>query len=219
MNELTGYEDLRDAYRGALRVPSEGRECPPGEDVWRSAREELDLREDEEILLHIGTCSACAASWSMARDLAQETPGLKEQGGGNRFEHIRWVPLAAAAAVVISLAALALLYWPPTDTAPVYRAPDTEWLRATIPESVPLPRQRCLLRWTPGPEGTVYQVRVTSQKLDVLAQAGGLEAPEFLVPEEALETLAPGSRIVWQVTARLPDGKRVDSTSFLVRVE
>jgi hypothetical protein len=155
----------------------------------------------------------------MARDLAQEADGRREHRGGSRFEHSRWFPLAAAAAVVISLAAIAVLYWPPSDMAPVYRAPGGEWLQSAIPEEAPLPRERCLLRWTPGPEGTVYQVRVTNQKLDVLARAGGLEAPEFLVPVEALEGVAPGARIVWQVTARLPDGKKVDSTSFLARVE
>ena len=39
------------------------------------------------------------------------------------------------------------------------------------------------------------------------------------VPEDALRELPAGASIVWQVTARLPDGTTADSTSFISRVE
>jgi hypothetical protein len=39
------------------------------------------------------------------------------------------------------------------------------------------------------------------------------------VRAEALEQLPAGTRVLWQVTARLPDGQRVESETFFAVVE
>jgi hypothetical protein len=46
-----------------------------------------------------------------------------------------------------------------------------------------------------------------------------LELPEYQVPEEALAELASGERVLWQVTAILPDAQRVESDTFFAVVE
>ena len=82
-----------------------------------------------------------------------------------------------------------------------------------------LPREAFLLRWNPGPEGSTYDVRVTTEELDLLAQGRRLDRAEFLVPAEALRDLPSGTHVYWQVNAHLPGGRRVDSDSFLAVVE
>lgn len=202
-------ETLREAFSASVRVAGEGRDCPQTEAVWKSARRELEPSEEDAVLMHIGECPACAAAWRIARDLTEDL---------SRRRSFRWVPLAAAAAVALVLVGVGLLDWPTRDDA-VYRAGGDRWLQSLVPEDRILSRQDCLLRWTPGPEGTTYQVRVTDERLDFLARGRGLAVAEFRVPEAALEDLPPESKIFWQVTARLPDGTVSDSTSFVSRVE
>jgi len=207
-------EALRDAFSSSIEIAGDGNDCPSAEALWESAHGQLGAQDEEGILMHVGECPACATAWRVARDLAADSPGKKVR------KRSGWLPMAAAAAIGFLLIGFGYVMWTGrSDIAPVYRAGGGEWLQSQVPEEEVLPRDRCLLRWTAGPEGTVYQLRVTDERLDVLARGRGLEEAQYLVPEEALLDLPPGSRIVWQVTARLPDGTTVDSTSFISRIE
>jgi hypothetical protein len=55
--------------------------------------------------------------------------------------------------------------------------------------------------------------------MEPLSRGFGLDRPEFQVPDEALGSIESGSRVFWQVTARLPDGRRIESKTFFVRIE
>ena len=59
---------------------------------------------------------------------------------------------------------------------------------------------------------------VTNARLETLIRRSGILRTEFLVPEAALDHVPPGSRVLWQVSARLPDGRRVESPTFLAVV-
>ena len=66
---------------------------------------------------------------------------------------------------------------------------------------------------------SVYDVLVATEQLDVVARATGLEAHEHRLAAEDLAHIESGSRLVWRVTARLPDGRTIRGPSFLVTLE
>lgn len=219
MSEDRSHEALREAFAATFHQARDGRDCPPSETLWRSARGELEQGEEDRVLLHLGECSACAAAWRMARDLAEEAADAR-QAPARRWRSSLWVPLAAAAALIVVVISIGLLSLVDEEApAPVYRAGESDWLKPDLPSGQALPRDRCLLRWSAGPQGTTYQVRVTTETLDLLARGRRLERAEFLVPASALEGLPPGASILWQVTARLGDGRTVDSETFVSRIE
>ena len=92
-------------------------------------------------------------------------------------------------------------------------------MESLIGDDVTLPRNEFRLRWTPGPPDTRYQVRVTTEDLQVLTVAADLpSAEDYVVPAESLATLASGNRVLWQVDARLPGGERMSSATFTTRI-
>jgi hypothetical protein len=76
-----------------------------------------------------------------------------------------------------------------------------------------------VLRWTPGPEGTTYNLQVATERLEKISEARGLTAAEYLVPEAALRMVPAGARVLWRVETVLPDGSRAGSRTFRTRVQ
>lgn len=206
-------ETLCEAFAASMETAGDGRSCPAWEDLWSSAHGEMDRTGEDGILMHVGECASCAAAWRVARDLATD------HAVGKRRRRFSLMHLAAAAILVVAVAGLGVVWLTPDDPAPVYRAMEGEWLQPEIPLDTPIARDDCLLRWTPGPVGSTYHVRVTGENLELLSVGRWLDEPEFLVPASALEELPPGSVLLWQVSARLPDGRNVDSGSFISRIE
>jgi hypothetical protein len=52
-----------------------------------------------------------------------------------------------------------------------------------------------------------------------IARGYKLDRPEFRVPPSSLAGAASGTKVLWQVTAYLPDGRVSDSATFIVQVE
>ena len=84
-------------------------------------------------------------------------------------------------------------------------------VRSLVPSETLLSRDAFRLRWTPAPQGSRYQVRVTTEDLRVLATAEDLTVPELLVERERLTGLSAGARVLWQVDVSGPGGERVSS--------
>jgi len=206
---------LREAFASAAEVAGRGERCPPHEDLWGSVRGELGRRETERLVMHLGECAACATAWRLARDLRSDEPrGAVVAGSAIRFR-LHWVRVAAAAAVVVAIVAVGVRLWAPgRGPAVEFRSGEGDWIEPLLREGEALPRGHCLLRWTPGPEGTAYRVRVTTEDLEPIASGRGIRVAEFLVPAQELDPVPTGARIVWQVTAHLPDGTKANSRSF-----
>lgn len=221
MSGLGGFDDaaLRGAFGSIAETAARGERCPAPEALWDSTAGGLDRRERTGVFLHLGECSTCATAWRLARELrAGEPPARVVRGPAPWFRAHR-VHLAAAAAMLVIAVGIAVLWRQPgRGPAAEFRAKEMDWIRPAIPAGEPLARERCLLRWTPGPEGTTYDVRVTTEDLDPVARGRGLERAEFQVPAASLAGMAAGDRIVWQVTAHLPDGGTADSRSFISEV-
>ena len=135
-------------------------------------------------------------------------------------EQHRWTSpwLAAAAALLLSttIGLVWLLNGPSGDE---FRAPPGYVVESLVPADMPLPRDGFTLRWTPGPEGSRYQVRLTTEDLRVLATAADLTAPELVVEPAVLAGLPGGASVLWQVDVSLPAGQRITSPTFVTRVE
>jgi len=206
---------LRAAFASVAEVAGAGESCPSADALWEAVAGRCDRARLEAVILHLGECGACATAWRLARELREGGAEARVLPGPSRWYRRTWVQVAAAAAALVVAAGLAVQLRTSSPRGPAeFRGQDGDWIQPLVPESRELPRERCVLRWTPGPRGTVYDVRVVTDDLAPVARGRGSEAAEFLVPPGSLEPVPPGGRIVWQVTAHLPDGGKVDSRSF-----
>jgi hypothetical protein len=117
--------------------------------------------------------------------------------------------------VAVALGAGVWLARAPQPIDAPFRGGDAPVIRSLSDDGEALPREDFRLRWSPGPEGSRYDVRVTTESLEVVADAQRLAEPSFLVPESALVKLPAGGRVLWRVEALLPGGERVASPTFV----
>ena len=187
-------DDLRRAMSGAAESGTPAPGCPDPESFWEAQRGTLPPAETREGALEGKTTARpAAAGWNVA---------------------------VAAAAVLLVAAGLVFLVPPGgRDGDVIYRSGRSVEIESTLPEGRPLPREDFLLRWTPGPEGTVYRVDVTTESFEAVAAVDGLAATEWRVPERALAGVGSGSRLYWRVEGLPPDGRPVRSETFVVTLE
>jgi hypothetical protein len=122
--------------------------------------------------------------------------------------------LAAAAMIVV-----AVLTVPTRSPVDALRAPGGVAIASELPAGRPLARDRCVLRWSGGPPGTLYAVEAAREDLTVLLRAEAVEEPEYRIPENLLTSLPPGATLFWRVEAVLPDAKRIESPVFRATLE
>jgi len=213
-------DDLRVALSRVAEIAGDGTGCPEQDRLVSSARGELPRREDGEVILHIAECTACAAAWRVAREILVERTVPAHALPSREAPSVGWMRWAAAAAVLVAAIGVGILYLgPERETAPVYREQGEDVLASLLDEAEPLPRSAFLLRWVAAPDGSLYDVVVTDERLRTLARSTGLTTSEYGVPEDALDAARSGDRLFWQVTAYLPDGREIESPTFIARVE
>ena len=203
---------LREAWRERTAARPVTRGCFEAEQIWRAVALETSASERRSLVDHVASCVSCAETWRLANELHEWAPSHAGAVRRHRAVGLRQLALAAASLiVVVGLGWFAL-----------HRGTDQTALRGTEPgirslleEGGPLPRQRFLLRWTPGPRGTIYDVEIATTELKLVTRGLALTTPEFLVPEGALANLAPGTSIAWRVEATLPDGRVVTSVTHV----
>lgn len=213
-----------DRLRAAFAVPDaapDPESCPAPETIWAAVRGELPPRELRATVEHTATCSACAEDWRLAAEVdrqstasqaAPATTGAKVIPG--RFG--QWRSLTAAAALAAGLLVAVGLYRTgglgPQE--PTYREAPGTTVRSLLTEGQALPRQGAVLRWSPVPGASSYDVRVSTEDLRVVDTAQGQTATEHRIPASALAELPAGAKLLWQVEAVFPDGTRQSSPTF-----
>lgn len=220
---MTAHDVPDDRLRMAFQSLSDGwdEECPPAllEQIWKAASGDLSRHEMEAVLDAVAEHPAAAEAWRIAFALRAETSAEQP---ARRAPHTtwRWLPsYLAAAAVVLVGVTVALIRTGEAPPASDYRSVSGYVIESTVDHDTALPRAALRLRWTPGPEGVRYHVRVTTEDLRVVSSQADLDAPEYLVPDDALREVPPGARVLWQVEAELPDGGTVASQTFVVRLQ
>jgi len=190
--------------------------------IWAAVDGALPASEARSLVLHSIDCPACEAAWRLAREMragAVPAPAnVLRSPGVVRGGRWRWAAGAVAAVVVLGLFPVWLAIHR-RDEPPLFRDEAAGGIRSLVPEEDLQPRVHCLLRWSPGPPGTRYNIQVALADLRPVASASALDRAEYLVPEAALQALTPGTRIFWRVESLLPDGGRQISTTFVARVE
>jgi hypothetical protein len=192
--------------------------------IWEAARGQAPPRDVEAFIDHTTTCSACGDVWRLARSLVRESDERAVAPGGAR--PAEWLTsfraLATAAALLLAVGFLAYRATQPAAPAAPARfreSPAATAVRSLVDERTPLPRARVVLRWTPGPPGSRYDLEVLTEDLRLLTRASAIEVTEYAVPEDSLAALASGSMIVWRVETIAGDGRRTPSPPFLARIE
>jgi len=213
--------------RRALRSMADGARprpgCPEPERLWDAVAGQLPVEQVREVVDHTASCPSCAEAWRLAHQLSrgahEERQGVERPVFAARVSW-RWA-VAAAATVVLGVMGVQLWRTGPVGDPPAgYRDPGGETIRSLLLDGEALPRERFLLRWT-ADTGAVprFDVRVATEDLQVIDLARGLEDPEYVVPEDALEQVSAGDRILWQVEAVMEDGSSAVSPTFVNRLE
>ena len=178
------------------------------EAIWQAVRGELPRAETRRIVDHCAHCASCAESWRLARELGANIAHAPARSFSWRAA---WLPLAAA----VLLALLILPGGPDIPPPePGYRNEGRTGPVSLIEDAGAQSRDDCTLRWSPGPDGTRYEVWVATPELTPVASAKRLLEPEYRVPAEALAGQPAGSRLLWQVTAHYPDGRVEASPTY-----
>jgi hypothetical protein len=203
-------DELRDAFAGLGETAVPGPDCPAPDRLWAAATAEAPVEERHEIIAHTATCASCASAFRLARGLSEE----KKEASLVRGPWARWTPVLGALAAVLLLAIVVPGLW--RSKPGPYRGGQAQEIRSLADEA--LPRDRAELRWTPGPVGTRYEVRVLTRGGEEIAVESELEAPRYAIPASALAGVPAGTVLYWQVKALHPDGKSSVSKTFEVRL-
>jgi hypothetical protein len=215
--------------REAFLALSESEEVSEGNvdtlKVWKAVAGELGVNERLEVIDKVALEPGYAEAWRLATELfdaqSQEAGPVatSTSEAGLRAPGVRtpsrspYILAAAAVLLVGFLGVIVSRSLAPRE--PIYRGAVVVPLTGAE-ES--LPRNDFRLRWQ-APEGSRFDIRVTTEDLWILDTASGLTSPEYVVPAERLEGLAAESKVFWQVEAKLPDGSVVQSGTFITEVK
>lgn len=201
---------LRERWLERTPVGAPPTGCPDPERIWRAVALESPASERRSLIDHAAVCAHCAETWRLAAGFTDRT---SPQAATVRRRAVGWPRLALAAASIVAAVGLGwLALHREADQEAALRATEPA-IRSLLEDGEALPRDRFLLRWTPGPPGTIYDFEVGTTDLKLVSRGVALTAAEYLVPAEALESLAPDTSIAWRVVATLPDGRVVTSVT------
>lgn len=211
--------DDRDAVGGTTRAPAD-RADP--DRVWQAVAGELDPEALRALAEAAGRDPELARSWRLARELHAAGAGAAASGA-----RVRWLPSASPvrwlATAALLLVGLGVGLWlRPTSLEPggsAWRGGAIQEVRPSTPEGAVLPRREFVLRWVAvaAPEAR-YTLRVTTARLELVAEVTGLVAPEHRLAARDLAGLPAGTELFWQVDALLADGRTVSSPAVAVRL-
>lgn len=222
MNGIEDEATLRRAFAslaGTAPAATPGT-CPEPERIYDAVRGELPPDELRRIVEHLADCPDCAEAWRLAAAFEEEGGVPAPAASPQPFPRL----VAVAATVLVAVLA-AGLWWTTVQTpeAPVYRAAGDAAVVSLLSEGEPLDRDEPVLRWEvapPGaPEGTTYDVLVTTADLDLVSEASELAEARYEIPAEALAGLPSGAELLWRVEAVTPEGRRIASPTFVTQIE
>ena len=217
MSELHRHDH---ALRSAFQALSDSSvsECSQADldRIWRAVDGELPADERRELVERLATDPACAEAWRVALELRRSLSGTAVREQRPVWRSSPWL---AAAAVLLIAASVILVSRRDQSGDTTFRDSGRPAIASLVPTDAPLPKTAFQLRWSPGPEGSRYQVQVTTEDLRLLTTVGDLTSPEVVIDSARLADVPRGSRVLWQVAVTLPDGERVVSPTFVTRVQ
>jgi hypothetical protein len=211
-------ERLRRSFQAL--APSKARPCSP-EDldrVWAAVRGELPAAERRALVERLADDPAIAEAWRVAHTLRRDDPWVPAVESRRSTPVVgRW--LATAAVALLAVSAVLVVSRLDRSNGDTMRTPGGTRIEALIASDAAMSRDAFRLRWTPGPVGSRYQVRVTTEDLQVLTTIANLAEPEVTIDPAVLAGLTPGTPVLWQVEATGPGGERTVSQTFATRLQ
>jgi hypothetical protein len=180
------------------------------ERLFSALHGDLSAEERREVVDELIRNPRAAAAWRLARELEPDRPAHAMA----RSRTWTWISVAAMLLLIVGAA----WFRPWRSEAPVYRSAEPRAIASRLPADSRLSRDEPVLRWT-ALDGARYRVRVLTPDLDALDESEDLTAPEYRLRPDVLRRIPPGSRILWQVEARIPGTAAVMSPTFSLRVD
>jgi len=213
---------LRQAFQALSETSGEDVSAADLARVWKAVSGELPAEERRELVDRTSREPALAEAWRVAHELDNAyktaTPSTNTFAfTRRRFQIPSW--LAAAAVLLIGVAIGIAVRFSPFGRGDTFRGGDHYVIESLVQQEAALPREAFRLRWKAGPPETRYHVRVTTADLQVLTSVSDIGVAELVVDPSLLASLAPGTRVLWQVDATLPGGGSVSSPTFTARVQ
>jgi hypothetical protein len=197
------------AARKQAHVPNE---CPDPEQLFEAASGNLAHDRRMALLDHVSRCAECTEAWRLAMELGARPVEVAAQSRRPAWRS------ALAASVILAAGFATYLALPVRQGTPEYR----DAVEPLAPRSVvtgSLPREQFVLRWTPGPQGSTYSVRLSTADLAMLFEQQNIATPELSVPAAALAPVKSGDTLLWQVELRLPGGQQITSETHVVTLQ
>lgn len=223
---MNGDDQELDWLRAAFTAPAQEapEPHPEADTIWSAVRGELPPHELREVVEHTAMCASCAEDWRLAAEFERQAVAETAKPAPNvvygRFR--QWRPIAAAVAMaagILIVVGIQTVNRPDGGPEPGYRNEQRTMLRSLLPEGQALPRQAAVLRWSPVPGASLYNVQATTEDLQVVASQESLTGTEYRLPAAALSSLPAGSQLLWQVEAVFPDGTRQTSETFFTPLQ
>jgi len=183
---------------------------PDAEELYEAASGNLERARRLEIVDHVAKCAECTQAWQIALDVGA-------RGSQVAVTRRPW-HFALAASVILAVGLVTYFVIPVDQGTPQYRD-GVDPLAPVSAIGSTLPRDRFVLRWSAGPPGTTYMVRLSTADLAPLLDQSDIVATELVIPGSMLANVKAGEQLFWQVEARLPDGRRAASHTYVVRVQ
>ena len=230
MTEPDSDERLRAAFRSQPEADAGPLPDDLQEQIWLAVSGGLDPDQRRALVDRTASDPAAAEAWRVADALWQarlegESDALSPARGARvvpmapRRPRLWTAPwLAAAATLVLVSAVVSLQYWRSAPSGDEFRVAPDAAVESLVASGTALSRDEFRLRWTAGPDGARYRLRVTTEDLRPLVAIGELTAPDFTVQPASLADLPPGATVLWQVEMSLPTGQVITSPTFDVRV-
>ena len=210
-------EELREAFQSLGEMSSDDPSPADLDAIWRAVTGELSSAERRDLVDRTAGDPALAQAWRVAQELHRDAQASPHAIAPMRRLWNPWWMSAAAALLIAVIAGLLFQLSSPVEER--FRNADRYVVTSLVPPQATLPRDAFLLRWTAGPAGSRYHLRVTTEDLKILTTVSDLPTPEFVVPGDRLAALPSGSQVFWQVDVVLPAGDRVSSQTFAVTVQ
>ena len=207
---------LRDAFQSAAVRSSRDCAAEDVERIWQAVSGTLEIEQRRDLIDRMATDPALAQAWRVAHELERARHGESTLTVAQSRPWIRTALMGIAATLILAAGIRLYIDRTPSD---VYRAGASFVVESQIASDASLPRDAFVLRWKPGPDGSRYSVRVTTEDLKLLTTATDITSPHLTVPGDSLSPLASGTRVLWQVVMSVPSGETISSQTFVVRVQ
>ncbi len=215
----TELERLRSAFAALAAGPSNRDDQPSGERILQAVRGELSPEETRKIVDLVSRDPEVAEAWRLAREVDAMMDGPAEVVPMPRPRRRQWLAGLAAAAVVTLGFSIALFWQGGQRPTTTFRDSGEITISSELRRNDSMARDAFHLRWTGGPEGSSYDLVVSTSDLRVLTRVERLASPNHLVPEEVFTTLPSGAAVLWRVEATGPNGDRLASSTFVQHLQ